>query len=149
MRERLSKLFRRTLKPMVLPVDCREPDLCPESGHAARHVGMRPAAYQFPGRIYEFSRSMDDEIDIFLENVDCDRYNENYFDSIINITCNLGITDLDRQAQAHKQACLGIRELQNVELQRLKLQKQEVEAQILENEEEEKELLESGSRMVR
>ena len=45
---------------------------------------------------------------------------------------------LFRSAQAHRQACLGIRELQNVELQRLRLEKQAVETQILENEEEEK-----------
>ena len=105
MREKLNKLFQRTLKPMKLPPGCRE---------------------------------LDEEIDTFLASVDCDKYNENYFDSIINITCNLGITDIDRQAQAHKQACLGIRELQNVELQRLRLEKQELETQILENEEEEK-----------
>lgn len=145
MQERLSRLFRKTLKPRELPSDCRELELCPEAGHAARHVGMRPAAYVFPERIYEFSKSLDSEIDIFLANVDCDKYNENYFDPIINITCNLGITDIDRQAQAHKQACLEIRELQNVELQRLKLEKREAEAQILENEEEEKILLKSLS----
>lgn len=138
MREKLNKLFQRTLKPMDLPAGSRALDLGAKVGHAARHVGIRPVTYQFPERIYEFSKSLDEEIDTFLANVDCDRYNENYFDSIINITCNLGITDIDRQAQAHRQACLGIRELQNVELQRLRLEKQEVETQILENEEEEK-----------
>lgn len=145
MREKLSRLFRKTLKPGILPSDCRETEMCPEAGHAARHVGMRPVSYQFPERIYEFSKSLDSEIDIFLANVDCDKYNENYFDSIINITCNLGITDIDRQAQAHKQTCLEIRELQNVELQRLKLEKQEAEAQILKNDEEEKILQKSLS----
>lgn len=138
MRERLSKLFRRTLKPVELPPGCKELDFGSGIEHAAKHVGIRPVTYKFPERIYEFSKSLDDEIDIFLASVDCDKYNENYFDPIINITCNLGITDIDRQAQAHKQVSLGIRELQNVELQRLKLEKQEVEAQILKNEEEEK-----------
>ncbi|MCI9439937.1 MAG: hypothetical protein HFH15_01615 [Ruminococcus sp.] len=138
MREKLNKLFQRTLKPMGLPPGCRELDFGTGVGHAARHVGIRPVTYEFPERIYEFSKSLDDEIDTFLASVECDRYNENYFDSIINITCNLGITDIDRQAQAHRQACLGIRELQNVELQRLRLEKQAVETQILENEEEEK-----------
>lgn len=138
MREKLNKLFQRTLKPTKLPPGCKELDFGAKAPHAARHVGIRPVTYEFPERIYEFSKSLDDEIDTFLASVDCDKYNENYFDSIINITCNLGITDIDRQAQAHKQACLGIRELQNVELQRLRLEKQELETQILENEEEEK-----------
>ncbi len=135
MRERLNRMFRRTLKPIELPSGCKAVDFDAGVGHAAKHVGIRPVTYKFPERIYEFSKSLDDEIDTFLSSVDCDKYNENYFDSIINITCNLGITDIDRQAQAHKQACLGIRELQNVELQRLKLEKQEVEMQILENQE--------------
>ena len=105
--------------------------------HASKHVGIRPVTYEFPQRIYEFSKSLDEEIDTFLASVDCDRYNENYFDPVINITCNLGITDIDRQAQAHKRACLGIREIQNVELQRLRLEKQEVEVQIEKNRREE------------
>ncbi|KAI4440766.1 MAG: hypothetical protein HFH16_07780 [Ruminococcus sp.] len=137
MRERLNKLFKRTLKPVGLPRGCKELDFGAMFCHASKHVGIRPVTYEFPQRIYEFSKSLDEEIDTFLASVDCDRYNENYFDPVINITCNLGITDIDRQAQAHKRACLGIREIQNVELQRLRLEKQEVEVQIEKNRREE------------
>lgn len=137
MRERLNKLFKRTLKPVGLPRSCKELDFGAMFCHASKHVGIRPVTYEFPQRIYEFSKSLDEEIDTFLASVDCDRYNENYFDPVINITCNLGITDIDRQAQAHKRACLGIREIQNVELQRLRLEKQEVEVQIEKNRREE------------
>ena len=137
MRERLNKLFKRTLKPVGLPRGCKELDFGAMFCHASKHVGIRPVTYEFPQRIYEFSKSLDEEIDTFLASVDCDRYNENYFDPVIKITCNLGITDIDRQAQAHKRACLGIREIQNVELQRLRLEKQEVEVQIEKNRREE------------
>ena len=137
MRERLNKLFKRTLKPVGLPRGCKELDFGAMFCHASKHVGIRPVTYEFPQRIYEFSKSLDEEIDTFLASVDCDRYNENYIDPVINITCNLGITDIDRQAQAHKRACLGIREIQNVELQRLRLEKQEVEVQIEKNRREE------------
>ena len=137
MRERLNKLFKRTLKPVGLPRGCKELDFGAMFCHESKHVGIRPVTYEFPQRIYEFSKSLDEEIDTFLASVDCDRYNENYFDPVINITCNLGITDIDRQAQAHKRACLGIREIQNVELQRLRLEKQEVEVQIEKNRREE------------
>lgn len=137
MRERLNKLFKRTLKPVGLPRGCKELDFGAMFCHASKHVGIRPVTYEFPQRIYEFSKSLDEEIDTFLASVDCDRYNENYFDPVINITCNLGITDIDRQAQAHKRVCLGIREIQNVELQRLRLEKQEVEVQIEKNRREE------------
>ena len=137
MRERLNKLFKRTLKPVGLPRGCKELDFGAMFCHASKHVGIRPVTYEFPQRIYEFSKSLDEEIDTFLASVDCDRYNENYFDPVINITCNPGITDIDRQAQAHKRACLGIREIQNVELQRLRLEKQEVEVQIEKNRREE------------
>lgn len=137
MGEKLNKLFKRTLKPIRLPRDCKELDCGSMLWHAASNVGIRPVTYQFPRRIYEFSKSLDEEIDTFLTSVDCDRYNENYFDPVINITCNLGITDIDRQAQAHKRACLGIREIQNVELGRLRLKKQELEEQIMKNEQEE------------
>ncbi len=137
MRERLNKLFKRTLKPVGLPRGCKELDFGAMFCHASKHVGIRPVTYEFPQRIYEFSKSLDEEIDTFLASVDCDRYNENYFDPVINITCNLGITDIDRQAQAHKRACLGIREIQNVELQRLRLEKQEGEGQIEKNRREE------------
>ena len=136
MRERLNKLFKRTWKPVGLPRGCKELDFGAMFCHASKHVGIRPVTYEFPQRIYEFSKSLDEEIDTFLASVDCDRYNENYFDPVINITCNLGITDIDRQAQAHKRACLGIREIQNVELQRLRLEK-EVEVQIEKNRREE------------
>ena len=130
-------MFKRTLKPVGLPRGCKELDFGAMFCHASKHVGIRPVTYEFPQRIYEFSKSLDEEIDTFLASVDCDRYNENYFDPVINITCNLGITDIDRQAQAHKRACLGIREIQNVELQRLRLEKQEVEVQIEKNRREE------------
>ena len=137
MRERLNKLFKRTLKTVGLPRGCKELDFGAMFCHASKHVGIRPVTYEFPQRIYEFSKSLDEEIDTFLASLDCDRYNENYFDPVINITCNLGITDIDRQAQAHKRACLGIREIQNVELGRLRLKKQELEEQIMKNEQEE------------
>ena len=86
MRERLNKLFKRTLKPVGLPRGCKELDFGAMFCHASKHVGIRPVTYEFPQRIYEFSKSLDEEIDTFLASVDCDRYNENYFDPVINIT---------------------------------------------------------------
>ena len=74
MRERLNKLFKRTLKPVGLPRGCKELDFGAMFCHASKHVGIRPVTYEFPQRIYEFSKSLDEEIDTFLASVDCDKW---------------------------------------------------------------------------